>query len=156
MSVAIKVRDDTNTVRTLTGFKARDASNNLRDITAIYARDENNVRRLVFNPSGSLTLTVTSTPDFVGGLGTGTGTVETGTTTATASNGTAPYTYAWTLISHTAAVDPTPSDSAAATTSFIQTGMSPSTFESATWRVTATDANSNTATFDVTSSFSEP
>ena len=154
--VGILVRDAANTQRTLTGLKARDGAGTLRDITSIYVRDENAVSRLVFNPSGSLTIAVVSTPDFVGGLGNGSGTVETDTTTAVASNGTAPYTYAWTLVDHTAAIDPTPGSSATAATTFIQTGMAPATFESATWRVTATDALSNTATFDVTSSFSEP
>lgn len=156
MTLGITVRDGTNTPREITGIFVRDGGNVQREISAIYVRDTNNVSRLVYNPSGSLTLAVTSSPGFVGGIGTGTGIVETDTTTATASNGTPPYTYAWTLVSYTAGIPPTASDSAAATTSFIQTGMSSGTFEASTWRVTATDANSNTATFDVSTSFSEP
>ena len=156
MSVNIKVRDGTNTLRTINQIFVRDGGNVQREINAIYVRDTNNTRRLVYNPSGSLTISVTSSPSFVGGLGNGSGTVETDPTTATASNGTPPYTYAWTLVSYTAGTPPTASDSASATSSFIQTGMSSGTFEASTWRVTATDANSNTATFDVSTSFSEP
>lgn len=158
MALGIIIRDGTNTARTITTMVVRDGGNVARTITEAWVRDTNNVPRLVFNPSGSASLAVTVTPEFLGAFASppGTGVATTGTTTATGSGGVAPYTYAWTLDSYTAGAPPTASDSALATTSFTQTGIPSMTTESAVWICTVTDDDGNTAESDpVTTYFSD-
>ena len=77
MTAALKIRDGTNTLRTITVLKVRDASNTLRTITEIWVRDTNNVPRPVFNPSGSATLACALDTTAVSGFSAGTGTATT-------------------------------------------------------------------------------
>lgn len=96
-------------------------------------------------------LSVTASPNPATGTvviadGPTTTTVYSETCTATASGGTPGYTYSWTRISGSAAITATnPSSASTAFTGTIFAGTTTAVF-----RVTVTDAASNTATFDVT------
>lgn len=155
MTIGITIRDGGNVPREISKILVRDGGNVQREISAIYVRDTNNTPRLVFNPSGSLIISVIATPDSVTGFGTGTGTVTTNSTTAVASNGTPPYTYAWTLTAWNTAVLPTATNPASDTTAFTQTSMGPGDLAGSTWTVTATDDNGSMATAQVNASFAE-
>lgn len=148
MALGLFIRDGSNVPREITELVIRDGSNVARTITAMYVRDTNNVSRLVYNPSGSVTLRVDVLPPFTSGFTHGTGVVTTGAVTATGSGGTAPYTYAWTLLSHSAITPPTADSPTSAVTTFTQTGIAPSTAEDASWQCTVTDDNGNTANSD--------
>lgn len=152
----IRFRDSGGTLRTATQIRARDSGGTLRTITRIRVRDSGNALRVVYDTAGTSTFTVTVTPPAIGGHSMGTGTVATGNVTASASGGTAPYSYAWTLILYDhGTTAPTATGAASATTGFVQTNVGPAEFYTATFRVTATDSASsaNTATFDVDVSF---
>lgn len=152
----IRVRDSGGTLRTLTQIRARDSGGTLRTITRIRARDASNVLRIVWDTAGTSTFSVTVTPAAIGGHSMGTGTVTTGNVTASATGGTAPYTYAWAVVTYDhPSTAPTASGPASATTGFIQTNVAPAEFFSATFRVTGTDSAvpPNTDTFDVDVSF---
>jgi hypothetical protein len=154
MTIGLFIRDGSNVLREITELTIRDATNMPRDITELWIRDTNNVPRLVFNPGGGATLRVTVTPGIVSGSTVGTGTVTTNAATAVGAGGTAPYTYAWTLLSHSAVTPPTADTPSADDTTFTQTGIMPSTAEDATWKCTVTDDNGNTADSDpITSIF---
>lgn len=158
MTAALKIRDGTNTLRTITVLKVRDASNTLRTITEIWVRDTNNVPRLVFNPSGSATLSISVTPGSLSGFSFGTGTATTDLTAdATATSGVPPYTYLWTLVSWTLVDTPPTANSPTGTSStFTQTGISPGNTESAEWTCVVTDDDGNTATSNqITTYFSD-
>lgn len=145
----IRVRDTAGTLRTLTRIRARDTGGTLRTITRIRVRDANNVLRIVWDPTGASTLSASASPDLVSASGTS-GSMTTDTTVVTASNGTAPYTYAWTLIDHDGPVPPTATAPTSASSEFTQTSIGPGAAYSSTWRCTVTDAASNTATADIT------
>jgi hypothetical protein len=153
--VALIIRDGTNTARTLTALVIRDGGNVSRTITELWVRDLNGVPRLVFNPSGSATLAVTTDNDSVHGRSHGTGTATTSIVTATPTGGTAPYTYAWSLLSTDGTPDPDADNPTSAATSFTQTGMNPDDYIASTWRVTVMDANGVTATADVSATFND-
>lgn len=154
MTVGLIIRDGTNTPRAISELIIRDGTNTARTITELWIRDTNNVPRLVFNPGGSATLSCAVSPSIVSGSTVGTGTVTTDAATAVGSGGTAPYTYAWSLVTHSAVTPPTADTASAASTTFTQTGIAPSTVEDATWICTVTDALSNTADSDpITSIF---
>lgn len=156
MAIGILVRDGSNVQHTLTDIVVRDGTNTSRTITEIWVRDGNNVPRLVFNPSGSATIQVVIVPDSVDAFTAGTGIATTISVTATASNGTAPYTYAWTLLDYTSPNAPPNADfPAAASTTFTQTSIDPGTIVGGTFRVTATDALGNTATADIITNFAD-
>lgn len=153
--VALIIRDATNTPRTITELRIRDAGNVQRTITELWIRDVNNVSRLVFNPSGSAALAVGTDTDLVDGQSIGSGTCTTDAVTATATGGASPYVYAWTLLTHDGAILPTADSPTSATTTFTRTSMPPDSVLASTWRVTATDSNSNTATHDVGANFAD-
>ncbi len=153
----LMIRDDTNTLRTITALQIRDASNTPRDISALWIRDTNNVPRLVFNPSGSAALAVEVFPTTVHGISSGSGTATTNACAATATGGTAPYTYLWELIplSSDAPVDPTCNAPTSAATTFTQTSMDPSGVYTSTWKITVTDDNGNLAITTATANFAD-
>lgn len=154
MTLGLFIRDGSNVQREISELIIRDGTNTARTISELWIRDTNNVPRLVFNPGGGATLRVTVAPDIVSGSTVGTGTVTTDAATATGAGGTAPYTYAWTLITHSSVTLPTADTPSADTTTFTQTGIAPSTTEDATWKCTITDDNGNTADSDpITSIF---
>lgn len=148
MALGLFIRDGSNVLREIAELVIRDGGNVARTISELWVRDTGNVPRLVFNPSGSATLRVDVLPPFTSGFTHGTGVVTTGPVTATGSGGTAPYTYAWTLLAHSAFTPPTADTPAVAVTSFTQTGIAPSTAEDASWKCTVTDDNGNTADSD--------
>lgn len=156
MTLGLLIRDGSNVQRTISELVIRDGTNTPRTISELWIRDTNNIPRLVFNPSGSANFMVVATPNPVSGFGmSGTGVVTTDLCTATASLGTAPYTYAWTLIDYTAGTPPTANAPTSNASTFTQTGLAPFDVVSATFRVTATDANLNTAFTDITANFAE-
>jgi hypothetical protein len=147
--VALIIRDETSTPRTITELIIRDGTNTPRTITELWIRDASNIPRLVFNPGGGATLSVTVAPDptnKVAGDGSGVGTTP--AVTATVVGGTAPFTYAWTTISYTSGIPPTVNSPTAAVTTFTQTGMAHGDVESAVFRVTVTDALAATTYYD--------
>lgn len=151
--IGLLIRDGSNVQRTISQLFVRDGGNVSREISELWVRDENNVPRLVFNPTGSLTLTVEASPTTVGKIALGTSTATSNATTATPSGGTGPYTYLWILLSHDADVPPAATQPTSAVTAFIQTSMVPDGTYTSQWRVTVTDANSFTATAEVTANF---
>lgn len=155
MAIGLIIRDATDTPRTVSAWLVRDGGSVPRTIAAGFDRDVANVSQLFYNPSGSLSLAVTAIPIGVGGHSAGSGTATTGATTATATGGTAPYTYAWTLGGYDGPVPPTATNPANASTAFTQTGLSPDSFYTSDWTVTATDALANTAMFGVTAGFTD-
>lgn len=146
--VTILVRDGTNTQRTITAIQVRDGTNTARDISEMWVRDSNNVPRRVF---GGSPLSASASPADVSGFSIGTGIVDTGSTTVTPTGGTAPYTYAWTIISYTAGAPPTIANPTAATTDFTQTGVGDTDY--AVFRCTVTDDASATFAVDVNATF---
>jgi hypothetical protein len=153
--VALTIRDGANVPRTPTVLVIRDSANTPRTLTELWIRDLNNVPRLVFNPSGSVTLAVTTNVESVHGRSHGTGTATTGSVVATVTGGTAPYTYAWVLTETDSGVPATASNPTAAATSFTQTGLAEDDFVTTTWTVTVADANGVTATATVGAYFSD-
>jgi hypothetical protein len=150
MTLGIIVRDGTNTPRTITEIFVRDASNTPREITEIWVRDDSNTPRLVFNPSGSATLSVSVSPTAGSGFSFGTGIATTeNPNVATPSGGTAPYTYAWEIVSYTSLSGPPAINSpTSASTDFTQSGIDPNTTVSAQAQVVVTDDNGAMVTSD--------
>jgi hypothetical protein len=153
--VALIIRDGTNTARTLTALVIRDGGNVARTITELWVRDLNNVPRLVFNPSGSATLAVSLSADSVHGRSHGTGTATTSIVTATPTGGTAPYTYAWSLVDTDGTPNPDADNPTSAATSFTQTGMNPDDYIASNWLLTVTDTNGVTTTANVSATFND-
>jgi hypothetical protein len=99
--------------------------------------------------SGTPALSVSISPanvDVSAAAGSPSGTVTSNTATAAASGGTSPYTYAWTFVSGDTF---TLSAASSAATTFSRLLFAGSTAQG-TYRVTATDAASATATADIT------
>jgi hypothetical protein len=153
MAPRIRIRDDTNTLRTVTQLRFLDETDTLRTITRVRLRDANNVLRVVYDTTGSSTFSASSDHVTVNGFSAGTGTVTTAVDTITPSGGTAPYTYAWAVVSYEAGVSPTATAPAAAATAFTQTGVAPGEILLAVFRCTVTDSAANTTTVDVNARF---
>lgn len=153
MAARIRIRDAGGTLRTVAQLRMRDAAGTLRTITRVRVRDQNNVLRIVYDPAGASSLSASASPSIVHGTSMGSGTVSTNNTTVTPTGGTAPYTYAWTVIEYDNGVSPTIAGPTSATTGFTQTSVGPGEFYSATFRCTVTDAATNTATADVQAGF---
>jgi len=144
------VRDVTNVARTITAIQVRDGTNTPRDISQVWVRDSSNTPRMVFSLAPPMS--VVAAPGTISGTTAGTGTAVTNSTTATPTGGTAPYTYAWQIISFDGPVTPTANSPTAATSAFTQTGIGIGESFSATIVCQVTDstpgtplvANSNT------------
>lgn len=149
----ITVRDGSGVARNITEIVVRDASNTPRTITEIRVRDTTNTSRRVYTTASPLSVSTDET--LVSGV-TSTGTATTNTVTATAADGTAPYTYAWTLVSYShPSVAPTIGSASSAATTFTQTSIGSGEYYEAIFRVTATDDNLDTATADVQAVWSD-
>lgn len=92
----------------------------------------------------SAALSVGATPGPLYTTRTGAGSVTSASDVAVAAGGTGPYTYAWTFVSGASYTINTP---AAAATTFT-TSLTAAQVKSGTYRVTATDSLSATATAD--------
>ncbi len=149
--MALIIRDDTNTPRTVTALVIRDGTNTPRTITELWVRDSSNTPRLVYSTSSPLSAIAS---DYnVAGNDAGTGTATTNATTITPSGGVAPYTYAWTTLSYDGGVPPNINAPTSATTTFTQTSIGPGVFIFASFRCTVTDAVLATTTVDINATF---
>jgi hypothetical protein len=155
MTARLRLRDSSSTIRTITRLRMRDAGGTLRTISRARMRGPDNVLRIVYDPSGASSLAGSASPSSVAGTS-ATTTVTSASTTVTATGGTAPYTYAWTVIAYDNATSPTVTSAAAATTTFQQTNVGAGEVYYATFRCTITDNVGNTAKVDVTGSFLSP
>lgn len=141
---------DGGTVRTAARLRLKQAGV-LRSAKRIRLLDDGTLRQVAVFADP---LTV-SAPAVTGrGTGLATNTVATPQITATPAGGFGPYTYAWTLVSNgggTASVAVNPSN---ATTSFSKQNVAVGQAFTDTWRVTVTDSTGDTATEDVSVTFS--
>lgn len=128
--------------RTITELRIIDAGGTDRVIQELRCLDASGTDRVIYTNASPLTVSVA--PGSVSGATSGTGTATTDPATATPSGGTAPYTYAWSVLSYSAGVAPTADSPGLATSNFTQTGIAPGEVCSATFRCTVTDANGNT------------
>lgn len=147
--MAIKIKD-AGTLRTIKKGYVK-VGGVLRPIKRVLVNDNGTVRTVaVF--ADPLTVTASN----VSGTGNGStgATAVTNTTTAAPAGGTAPYTYAWTLLTNGGGTASYATNPSSATTAFVKTGMAQSTSFTDTWRVTVTDANGETATAGVFAVFS--
>jgi hypothetical protein len=157
----IRIRDSGNTLRTIDGtgstrIRMRDAGNTLRTITRIRMRDASNVLRTVYDTSGGTAFAASASPTFAFGSTSGSGSATTYATTVTASGGTAPYTYAWSLIAHDhPTAIPTINSPTSATTTFTQTNMHKDAIYTATFRCTVQDSAAHSTTVDVEAQFED-
>jgi hypothetical protein len=149
--MTLVMRDGTNTPRTISEIVIRDGTNTPRTISEIRVRDSNNVSRVIYSTAPDLS--ASAEPPDVFGIDYGTGTANSNETVVTASGGAAPYTYAWTVLSHTSATPPTVDSPTAAATTFTQTGIGPSDYVSASFQCLVTDDNGTTAPVVVTAFF---
>lgn len=149
----ITVRDGAGTARNIAEIVVRDGTNTPRTISEIWVRDTTNTPRRVYSTASPLSVSTDET--LVSGV-TSTGTATTNTVTATAADGTAPYSYAWTLVSYShPSVAPVIGSSATAATSFIQSSIGAGEYYEAIFRVTVTDDNLDTAFADVQAVWSD-
>lgn len=115
-----RLRDATNTLRTIARVRVRDSTNTLRTVSRIRMRDATNTLRTVWQAVSSIVATATPVSSARTSSGAApSGTVVSHAHTASASGGTAPYTYAWSYVSGDA--DMTPTAPALATTAFSAT-----------------------------------
>lgn len=149
MAAVFKARDAGNTVRTETIIRVRDVGNVSRRLAFWKARDAGGTLRTVFTDAGA-SFSASASPGTVYGSTLGTGTATTNDTTVTPTGGTAPYTYAWAVVTYdNPSAAPTATAATAATSGFTQTSIGIGESYSATFRCTVTDDDGNTATADV-------
>lgn len=143
----IRIRDASNVLRTVRRIRMRDASNVLRTIRRVRIRDASNVLRVVYTAFSAIV-----TPTIVSGS-TDLSTLEDVTTnsaTALTSGGTAPYTYAWTLLSSDGFISWTIDSPTTAATTFTANDVPGSMFTIATFQVEITDDTGEKAYATVT------
>lgn len=139
IDMPIIVRDQLSLQRQPDIIQVRDAANVPRQINQIWIRDSNNVPKLVYSLAPPMT--AVASPSSVFGRTSGTGIANTGFTTVTPTGGTAPYTYAWTLVEYDGSAPPTATAANAATTRFTQTGIFSEENYTARWKCTVTDSS---------------
>lgn len=128
-----------------------------RSSTATISLGESAVRTLAGVPSGAISMdnlrgksAMSVSANNVSGSGNGftsSGSVSTGTPGTTVTGGTSPFTYSWARISGSTV--PQISNASAQNPGWSNLNTPDGTHQ-AVWRVTVTDANSNTATRDIT------
>lgn len=146
--MTIKVKDSDSTLRTITRMVIADAGGTLRTVRTVKVMDSGSVLRTV--ATLSTPLTVTADPATVEGLsyGPGSASATTSPVTASPSGGLTPFSYAWTRLSGSGDA----LSSTLATTEF-RADVPADTTLTGTFRVTVTDSAAQTATADVTASF---
>lgn len=85
-----------------------------------------------------------------------TSTATTSRVQVTVTGGTGPFTYAWTLLSHTSGFMPTAISPSFASTAFRQTGLVPGDYHTAEFQCLVTDALGATGTCTTTAIFEGP
>jgi hypothetical protein len=151
--MTVSVIDGGSVNRAITEIRVIDGGSVDRVLTQIRVIDLNGVDRIVFEPSGASSFSVSISPGAVHGVTHGTGTATTGTATVTPTGGTAPYTYAWSLLTYDAGTPPTATVPTGPATAFTQTGIGAGEFYTSDWRVTVTDNLGLMTTADITASF---
>lgn len=145
--MTVKIQD-AGTLRTITGLKVR-VGGVTRTIRQIKVMDGGTLRT-VATFSSALSVSISTVAEAIGSSSS----LTTNSVTATPSGGTAPYTYAWTLVTNGGRNASTAGSPSLATTNFTKTGLVPTDVVTDVWRVTATDSFGQTATADVTATFS--
>jgi hypothetical protein len=145
-----QIIDGTGIDRTVAALHIHDGTVD-RVIQRLSVFGPDNVDRMIYSTAPSLSVALSNS--VVSGGSIGSGTITTDLCTAIPVGGTAPYTHAWTLISHTSGTLPTATSPSDISSQFQQTGISPGDNESAVFRYTVTDANSSTAMANVTTAF---
>ncbi|WPZ05481.1 hypothetical protein [Pelagerythrobacter marinus] len=143
--MSLQIRD-AGTLRTITRLTIRQAGVN-RSIRTLKVMD-GGVLRTVAIFADPLAVTA---PDTNGHQDSST--VITNLITATPSGGFSPYTYAWSLIANGGASPSTATAPTSAGTSFSKSGLIPGQTVTDTWRVTVTDSLGQTASHDISATF---
>ena len=147
--MTIKALDATGTLRTIVRGSVM-VDGTLRPLKSVKVRDSGGTLRTVFS-----VLKVSSNFTSFTGFGSYEPVISSPTCVVTPTGGTAPYTYAWTLVGTNglglAAIDAPTS----ASTTFSATSLSDFLPLEATFRCTVTDAGSVVGTIDVRVSFTK-
>lgn len=140
--MTIRLRDSTNTLRTVKQIRVRDENNVLQTVKRVRLRDSSNFLYTAFN-----SLTVTTSPSTVSAYGNSgaAATLTTGSTLATPVGGSSPYTYSWALYGSSPYSWSIGTPSAASTT-FTATSVPAGVVASAVFQVTVTDSLGATTT----------
>ena len=145
--MAVTIRDASGTNRTITKCFVQDAGGITRTIKTIKVYDGATWRTVAtFVEPISLSLS----DEYVLAIA-GSATITSKIVTATPTGGTAPFTYLWTLVSHSGGVAPTINTPTTASTTFTKTGVAPDA--SATFRCTVTSATGGSASAEVLVAF---
>lgn len=134
----MRVRDQTNAIRTVTAIAVRDAANTLRSATQGVVRDAAGALRVFFSA-----LSATASPNNVVGYASTNSSdpITTNSATATPAGGTAPFTYAWSGTAGWTITSP-----ASASTAFTSPPVSPGDVANGDFTCTITDASGAVAT----------
>jgi hypothetical protein len=154
MTAGISLYDGAPTNRALTAIQVLDGGGVDRTITEGRVLGPDGTDRIFYATAPALS--ASADPSIVSGGSFATGTATTNLTVVTPTGGTAPYSYAWTLVSHTSGTNPTIGTPANNNTTFTQTGLGTGANEEAVFRCTVTDSTPGTpqtATADVSASF---
>lgn len=142
----IRLRDLTNTVRTVKQIRVRDENNVLRVVKRVRVRDESNFLRTVYS---SLQATITPTKVSAYGSSGVAANLTTNGALAIPDGGASPFTYAWAQVGSTPE-SWTINTPAVASTTFTAASIGAGTVAVATFQVTITDSVGATATATVT------
>lgn len=151
MAAGFQVTDSGSIDRAIMAFKMIDAASVDRTIVEGRLIGPDGVDRVFYDTAG--TASFSASPDHSHRFGTGNGSATSNAVVITATGGTAPYSYAWTIITYTNGTSPTVGSPASATTTFTQTNLAAGDVDTATFRCTVTDSASNSTTVDVDASF---
>lgn len=136
----IRIRDASNTLRTITRIRMRDSTNTLRTILRIRMRDAGNVLRTVYQ---AVTMTVNCVPPAVSGSDGSSvliASIDTNSATAVVNDGTAPFTYQWTQTTSNSGLSWTINAPTAASTFFTALSVPQGIYEE-TFAVQVTDSS---------------
>lgn len=149
--MTLQVTDVGSVDRAISAIEVTDVGNVNRVISEIRVFDTSLVDHVVYSTAS--TLTADADPTSVFGYDSGSGTAETDPSVVTPSGGVPAYTYLWTLIGHTSPVTPTITSPTSASTTFVQAGLDPSDYQTATFRCRVTDSTAATADAYVNAGF---
>lgn len=151
--MALKLLDAGSVLRTITRLGVWDGSR-LIPMKALKLLDaDGTTLRTIATFAPALTLAASPAGAFGTAASDVSVNVTTNSVTAIPTGGTGPFTYAWTVVSYTAATSPVITSATNASTTFRQDSMAPDTTASAVFRCTVTDAFGLQATVDVPADF---